>query len=324
MSTPIIDQAFADAFKAIQDKPDVDNFLVLCNSNGVGQPPVRILFPRFKEDSPDIHRLAEWLCFQAVNYVIPIRRRIAAQQAVSASATGADMALPARLAAEARRAFLDYNKKYPHRASEAGELLAYLIALRHLDAAQLASKMALKTNSNMPVHGLDGIHASFKAGIMTLYFVEAKLAATANSGTSDYVESLAAFWKDRSQYLLENHILSDLGNLDALSDENRKIALDYLDVYGAQGSQRIERSIGVICFTESTHYNNKLPKDNAVPPFRHEQHFAANCAKEQVTFQAYAHTRLVAKSIDPVECEMFFIAVPDVDRLRELFHEYLQ
>ena len=33
--------------------------------------PVRILFPRFKEDAPDIHRLAEWLCLQAINYVIP-------------------------------------------------------------------------------------------------------------------------------------------------------------------------------------------------------------------------------------------------------------
>ena len=182
--------------------------------------------------------------------------------------------------------------------------------------------MALKTNINMPVHGLDGIHASFNVGIMTLYFVEAKLAATAKSGTS--AQSLSAFWKDRSQYLLENHILSDLGNLDALSEENRKIALDYFDVYGAQSSQRIERSIGVICFTEFTHYNNKLPKDDAVPPSKHEQHFATNCAQEHGNCHAYAHARMVAKSIDPRECAMFFIAVPDVDKLRELFHEYLQ
>jgi hypothetical protein len=324
MSTKNIDEGFAEAFKALQDKPDVDNFLVMCDSADVGPPPVRILFPRFKEDAPDIHRLAEWLCLQAINYVIPIRRRKAAQKAVATSATGADMTLPARLAAEARRAFLDYNAKYPQRSSEAGELLAYLLALRHLDAAQLASKMALKTNSNMPVHGLDGIHASFKGGIMTLYFIEAKLAATAKSGTSAYVESLATFWQDRSQYLLENHILSDLGNLDALSDENQKIALDYFDVYGPQSSQRIERSIGVICFTESTHYKNKLPKDDAVPPSKHEQHYATNCAQEHVPFHAYAQAKLVAQSIDPKECAMFFIAVPDVDKLRQLFHEYLQ
>jgi hypothetical protein len=288
---------------------------VLCTPGNPGPPPVRILFPRFKEDVPDIPRLAEWLCLQAVNYVIPIRRRKAAQLAVVQSATKADMSLPARLVAEARRAFLEYNKKYPHRASEAGELLAYLVALRHLDAAQLASKMALKTNTNMPVHGLDGIHASFANGLMTLYFVEAKLAATSASGTADYVASLASFWNDRSQYLLENHILSDLGNLDALSDEHREIALDYLDVYGAQSSQRIERSIGVICFTEASHYANKLAKGDSVAPSAHEQHYASNCGQEHASLCSYAKAKLEAKGIDPKDCAIFYIAVPDVDKL---------
>jgi hypothetical protein len=324
MSKPDNDQGFAEAFKALQEKPDVDNFLVLCETDDCGPPPVRILFPRFKEDGPDIPKLAEWLCLQAVNFVIPIRKRKAAQQAVAASATAADMSFPARLAAETRRAFLDYNAKYPHRASEVAELLAYLLALRYLNAAQLASKMALKTNTNMPIHGLDGIHASFQNGIMTLYFVEAKLAASAKSGTSDYVDSLAAFWLSRTQYLLENHILSDLGNLDALSDTHRDMALEYLDVYGTQSSQRLERSIGVVCFSETTHFNNKLPKGNSVAPSNHEKHYASNYSKEHGDLHAYVRERLESKGIDPEECELFYVAVPNVDKLRELFYEQLQ
>src|SRR6267378_2773447 len=40
MSKPNIDQGFAEAFKALQDKPDVDNFLVLCDTADSGPPPV--------------------------------------------------------------------------------------------------------------------------------------------------------------------------------------------------------------------------------------------------------------------------------------------
>ncbi|MEN4946406.1 Hachiman antiphage defense system protein HamA [Pseudomonas proteolytica] len=44
------------------------------------------------------------------------------------------------------------------------------MAIHHLGAAQLVAKMSLKTSSNMPVHGLDGIHASVKDGGAKRFF----------------------------------------------------------------------------------------------------------------------------------------------------------
>ena len=233
------------------------------------------------------------------------------------------MSMATRLLKDTKRAFIEYHKKYPQRASEVGELLAYLIAIEYLQAAQVASKMALKTNGNMPVHGLDGIHATFENEIMTLYFLESKLSSSANSGVKEYAESVAGFGTNRKQYLVEYEILSDLGNLDALSDEDKRTALEYLDVYGPQKSQRIERSVGVVCYTESKHFNNKLEKSKATAPTEHEAHFKSNYAAEFEHHQDAAIKHLKDNGVDISDCEVFFVAVPDVNRLRELFYEVM-
>jgi hypothetical protein len=184
--------------------------------------------------------------------------------------------------------------------------------------------MALKTNTKMPVHGLDGVHASFSNGMMTLYFLESKLTKTAVSGISDYAESVSGFGTNRSQYLVEYEIISDLGNLAALDDADRDIALEYFDVYGSKKGERIERSIGVICYSESKHYGAKLPKNKATTPSHHEAAFSKNYESEYAHHLAAVAKHLTKQSVDPADCEVFFVAVPDVDKLRELFSENMK
>jgi hypothetical protein len=318
-------ESFANAFGALKETPNASNFLATCDSPSTlnPYPATTLVFPRFREASPDIQVLAEYLWLQAANYVIPLRKRKQANINGTGSSTGGDMSMATRLLRETKRAFIEYKKKYPQRASEVGELLAYIIALEYLEAAQVASKMALKTNANMPVHGLDGIHASFENGIMTLYFLESKLSASANAGVREYAESVAGFGTSRKQYLLEYEILSDLGNLDALSEDDKKTALEYLDVYGAKKSQRLERSVGVICYTEKKHFNNKLVKGKATAPAEHEKHFKSNYSAEFVHHQNAAIKHLKSKGVDVSDCEVFFVAVPDVNKLRKLFYEVM-
>jgi hypothetical protein len=62
----------------------------------------------------------------------------------------------ARVNQAVRDVFINFNEKHPSRASEVGEVLAYCVTQHYLSAAQVAAKMALKTSSNMPVHGLAG------------------------------------------------------------------------------------------------------------------------------------------------------------------------
>ena len=316
---------FAIAFAALKETPTVGTYLTLCDSAPECDcpPKVRLVFPRFREDTADMEAFAEYLWLQAINYVIPLRKRKDASKTTAESPTGADMSGSTKLLREAKRAFIEYRKEHPERASEAGELLAYLLALEYLGAAQIASKMALKTNGNMPVHGLDGVHARFEDGLMTLYFLESKLAATANDGAREYAESVAGFGSNRKQYLLEYEIISDLSNLSALEPAARASALEYLDVYGSKKCQRLERSVGVICYTEHKHFANKLQKDDKRPPAAHEDHFKQNFSTEHQHHRNAAIKHLNKNGVSPDECRLFFVAVPDVDEFRKLFYEVM-
>jgi len=312
-----------DALRALLEAPPLDTHIGQCEESPASsaQPGVVILFPRFREAEPDIQALTEFLWLQAVNYVIPLRLRQRAKEEMAASATGGDLSAANRLVQRTRQTFIEFNKKYPHRASEVGELIAYLIALKHLNAIQIASKMALKTNGNMPVHGLDGIHARFSGGIMILYFMESKLAKSAESGVQDYAESVDGFGDNRKQYLLEYEIIADLSNLSALSEEDQKAALEYLDVYGPKKDQRIERSIGVVCYTDKDLYAVQLPKSDSTPPSAHEAALAERLSKKYAVHRDLLSNALTKKGIDLAVCKVFFIPFPDVDLLREGFYK---
>jgi uncharacterized protein DUF1837 len=171
---------------------------------------------------------------------------------------------------------------------------------------------------------LDGIHAAFTNGIMTLYFLESKLTKTASAGVADYAKSASAFANNRRQYLLEYDLLSDVGNLTALSTEEQAIALDYFDVYGAAKSQRIERSVGVICYSEIAHYKKKLPKHKSTAPATHEEAFSKRYKAKYARQRQRLIKHLQTQNVDPAECEVFFIAVPDVESLRSQFAEFLK
>lgn len=322
MSDLIQSGDLAIAFGTLKETTNATTFLDSCNSpeDCKDAPPTVLVFPRFREASPDLEALAEFLWLQAINYVIPLRKRKHASNAAVSSSTGGDLSTMARLVRETKRAFIEYKQKYPNRASEVGELLAYIMALEFLQAAQIASKMALKTNANMPIHGLDGIHATFSGGLMTLYFLESKLAASANDGAREYAKSVAGFGTSRKQYLMEYEILSDLGNLGSLNEQEKNVALEYLDIYGAKKAHRIERSVGVICYSEQTHFANKLPKSKSTSPADHEDHFRSNYLTELEHHHSAVRKHLENNDVDPAECEVFFIAVPDVNKLRELFY----
>jgi hypothetical protein len=313
------------ALESLAETPPLDTYLAECLEAppNASHPAILLLHPRFREDEPDVDALVEFLWLQAVNYVVPLRLRRRAKEDAAASNSGGDLSSSVRLLQRAKRAFIEFNKIFPHRASEVGELLAYLIALRHLGAVQICSKMALKTNSNMPIHGLDGVHAKFSDGIMTLYFLESKLAKTAKSGSEDYAESTAGFGNNRKQYLLEYEIVSDLSNLSALSEADQESALDYLDVYGKKKSSRLERSVGVICFTDDALYAEKLPKDDGTTPLQHESALSARLTKRYASIRTELLSSLLKHSVDAASCRLFYVAVPNVDKLREKFYEVM-
>jgi hypothetical protein len=284
-------------------------------------PKLALLHVRFQEDIPNTDSLADFLSSQAVNYALSRRRRDAYMAQLNSGKNG-DLSLTSQIHKAVRSAFIEFRREFPSRASEVGEVLAYCVAIHHLGAAQLVAKMSLKTSTNMPVHGLDGIHASVKDGVLNVFFLESKLAGTAASGTADYAESIAGFGSNKKQYMQEYGLVRDLGNLDALEPAEKELLMDYLDVFNKPNSPKRERSVGVVCYSETKHFGNKIPVDDGALD-KHETHFSGLYVKDHARHHENVSNQLAKHGVDPNKCMLYLVAVPDVDELREQFYESL-
>lgn len=307
------------AIEALRNPCNLDEFLACAVSHTdemeAGSVRTGMLHARFREDVPLIDVLAQRLSEQCVFYALPRRKRLELHEQIKA-----DMSKIASTMAIVRDVFVDFNDRHPERASEVGEVLAYCIAQTHLSAAQMASKMALKTSANMPVHGLDGVHAQFSNGALTIYFLEAKLAATARVGTARYAKSAAEFLANKKQYHREYQLITDLGHFDSLEGEARQAALDYFDIWNKPTAlQRRERFVGVICHSEKKHFADKLPVEDG-PVDVHELHFSKLYAADRDGHRAYANKVITNAGGNPAKAILYFVAVPDINELRKAFY----
>jgi hypothetical protein len=309
------------AIESLLDESKLEHVVACAASSGLDGSDVPIcvslLHVRFNEDLPQEDALAKFLWQQCFMYALPRKRRIEFQKKLSENI--GDLTGVADIFDRVRNIFIKFRKDYPYRASEVGEVLAYSVAVSHLKAAQMAAKMSLKTSANMPVHGLDGIHAAYENGALTIYFLESKLSKSASDGAADYADSVASFLKNEKQYLREYEIVGDLGNLDVLQGEARELALQYFDIVNEPQLLRRERSVGVICYTEDKHFSNTIPVSNGSPDI-HEKHFASNYSSEMNGLADTVIKNLVKKGANPKKCTVFFVAVPNVNALREKFY----
>ncbi|TBC65034.1 MULTISPECIES: HamA C-terminal domain-containing protein [Rhizobium] len=311
------DTRLADALATLINPADVEDY-IRCAVEYVldpnATPPTALLHPRFNEDLPKISDLAEFLWKQCFYYALPRRKQKKFREAL---ANDPSMAL--EVARKVQAAFMDFSQKNPSRSSEVGEVIAYMLVQHLLKAPQVAAKMALKTSANMPVHGLDGIHARFEDGAMTIFFLEAKLTRNANAGAKAYAESAKEFLSSRKQYLQEYDLVTDMGNLDDLEGTQREAALDYFDVVGKKRLQRRERYVGVVCYSEKKVYSDTIPIGSG-PIDAHENHFAEKLALLKDRYRKAALKHLKANGADPAKCFIFYLAVPDVNQLRRDFY----
>lgn len=309
------------ALEGLVDPVELSKHLaVAAKSQDSSIPCTALMHVRFREDKPDVEKLANYLWHCATNYSLSRRRREELRDKMAEAPPG-DLSLVNLVSTTVRDAFLEFNEAHPHRSSEVGELLAYCIALEQLGAAQLLAKMALKTNNNMPVHGLDGIHGKVEDGWLTLYFLESKLSSSANSGVKEFAESVAGFSNDTKQYQREYQLVKELGNLDALSPGDKKVALDYFDVFSSSDIPKRERYVGVILYSDSSAFASLPPvNDNQKPGF-HEKVFADAYAQQLQHHQATALRHIKANNGKAEKCRVYFVAVPDTSVVRELLYQ---
>lgn len=313
------EDAFARALATLRNPSKINGVVNCCvralHDEAWEGPRTGLLHVRFGEDRPRVEDLADLLWNECMYYALPRRRQEKFRREIAA-----DMTAVARCYRAVRDLFIDLNERHPERASELGEVLAYCLVQEHLGAGQVASKMSLKTAGNMPVHGLDGIHAVFENGALTVYFLESKLAREGRRGVASYAASAAEFLGDRRQYLREYEIVADLGNLDGLEGEARQRALDHFDIIGHPEVQRRERFVGIICHSEPGHFSKRLRIRDGQPPDIHERDFAQRYAADHGKLRRAARKQLLKHGADPAKAIVLLVAVPDVRELRKAFY----
>lgn len=289
-------------------------------------PPVRqprLLFLRMREHEPQVYEFAELLSDHLVDYAIPLaKRRQAIAQGVH-SKTGGSTVATSRLRREAVRSLVKYSEENKGRYGELGELISYVVAVHFLGACQIGAKMALKTSAEMPVHGVDGLHAKANPdGTVTFFLLESKLTPSAADASREMVDSVSTYQTDRGRKLNELRLVSDLSNLESLEGEQREVAKSFFNVYAGSGRhlKRRDMHLGTLAYSEGA-YQETLPRDPNGPIAIHEDHFEALYVAKHGRFKKNLERQAKAKELDLGGCLVFLIAVPEINELKRIFAE---
>lgn len=206
-----------------------------------------------------------------------------------------------RLHASARDLFTTNQEN----SGEGGELLLYALLEQGLGVPQILRKMSLKTNTNVQVHGTDGVHAKvLESGVLALYWGEAKIYTDLSSALTDCFESIAPYLQgkaaDQDLWLLRHY--ADLGDKD-LTDR----VIQYFDDSSPKSADVEVRGACLVGFTHADY--PVLPRDGLV---LQEQLEAA-----VATWKKSIATRLKNRGISGYQIEVFLLPIPSADDFRQ-------
>lgn len=212
------------------------------------------------------------------------------------------------------RALFIKAKKGSFRSGEAGEIVLYIFTEWVLAAPQIVSKMYLKTNNQMPVHGTDGIHARFDApsNKLHLYWGESKAHAKLSSALSNALDSINEFIVDQHEKR-EIEIVSTYMDFDGIEPASKEAFLRYLDPYCEESNERVIVHSCLLVFDFDTPAASK--------PEEAESEFVTLVSKEVEAFISSISSKTAAKGLAAHRFEFFLLPVPSVQDFRDKFQE---
>lgn len=145
---------------------------------------------------------------------------------------------------QVRSLYLEAKRKFAepanNRSGEPGELIIFYLLEGYMQAPQIMSKMSLKTNQQMHVHGADGVHMDLEGENIQLYFGESKLYKSYTAAVTDAIDSVKNFVEpieNKGTYTQRNYEISILSNnLDIPAGRLRDLVIKTLDPYQKEHS----------------------------------------------------------------------------------------
>ena len=203
------------------------------------------------------------------------------------------------------------------RSGEGGELILFSL-MEAEGAPQLISKMYLKTATDMPIHGSDGLHIGFDpdSKYLTIYIGEAKLHSDYDGALADALSSVLELHSDSEKMKREFELITD--NLDSasLSDEFLQVFQDYLNPYSPISVKRRDAHACLIGF-DFVDYSSITSSDPTTSQDELERTLRKFAEQKLKNLSA----RLEKDKYKDINFLFFFLPFPSVERFRQVFNE---
>lgn len=249
---------------------------------------------------PMVDALAKRLATQIVDFCIP-RSRIAEAHDFLIETRSTEKLI--QLEHEARGLFTQLAT-----SGEGGELLLYILLEVELGLPQLLCKMPHKTNSQMHIHGTDGVHGRLlDDDRLALYWGEAKLYDDVARAVRNCFDDLAPYLLDEGGGARERDLLLAREHLDT-GDPALTAALKRFFQADTLESTNIEvRGAALVGFDIEDYPS---PFSDSMKTIADEVATAINGWHTKIG------KRVTRNKIEQFEIEVFCLPVPSVDDLR--------
>ncbi|MGK2912265.1 MAG: HamA C-terminal domain-containing protein [Sphingobium sp.] len=206
-------------------------------------------------------------------------------------------------------------QKKTNRNGEFGELIAYLLIESVLNAPQFLAKMSLKANTQMPVHGSDGIHIGWDnlKKQLILYWGESKCHASVGGAITDAAKSISESL-EHSKIKQELFLIEEYFDLSGFPKEYREAILSFLDPMNENYNIRIDTSVMLIAFDFAG-----FASLNDIDASEVEKVFSAKLNEALPGFAKKVDAALKKSRIDKHSIEIFFLPVPSISEMRKSF-----
>lgn len=270
----------------------------------------------FADGVPTVQEFVEYLYECLIPYCLPKSKVRDALQGIDLTR---DYHRIIRLGDDAKSLFIK-AKNQLESGGEPGELILYALLEWVLKAPRLVSKMYLKTNSNMPVHGTDGIHLGYdeEKDLLTVYFGESKIYQSFSSAADAAFTSIAELLANAGQISREIEILNNLSDLNSLDPAFQAKIAEYLNPYSTS-KLTLQKRIVHACLLgfEYSAYSRilELEPDKVASVFeeRYKKRIGSAC---RVIERHYSKRLPVTTNM-----HLFLLPFPSLNNFRAAFYE---
>lgn len=269
----------------------------------------------FADGVPTVQEFVEYLYDCLIPYCLPKSKIRGALQGIDPLL---DYQRIVRLGDDAKSLFIK-AKNQLESGGEPGELILYALLEWVLKAPRLVSKMYLKTNSNMPVHGTDGIHLGYDDAndLLTIYFGESKMYQSFSSAADAAFTSMAELLANSGQISREIEILNNLSDLNSLDISFQEKIAEYINPYSTS-HLTLQKRVVHACLLgfEYSAYNRILSLKPEKVASAFEEKYKKRIGSACRVIERHYGTRLPVTT----NLHLFLLPFPSIKNFRSAFY----